>query len=97
MENNPLQRFQSAHDVACPLEALSETTLSAQTVAPTVERHKVRREQLAWLLAVAFFLTTLALVVFPYFQRAHEETKAASFLLYPPEKAAVSYGYIPHT
>jgi serine/threonine protein kinase/Tol biopolymer transport system component len=97
LEKNPLERFQSAHDLAFALEALSETTLSAQTVAPTVERHKIRRERLAWLLAVLFFLTTLALVVFPYFQRAQEETKAASFLLYPPEKATFSYGDLPHT
>ena len=96
LEKKPERRFQSAHDLAFALEALSsETTRAgASGVNPTKPVRRLGREHVAWLLACVFLFVSLVLAAL-YFRRAPTPASAASFLVYPPEKSVLATGDFP--
>ena len=90
LEKKPERRFQSAHDLAFALEALSGTTRTgASAVKPGPPARRLGREHVAWLLACVFLALSLVLAA-AYFRRAPEGASATSFLVHPPEKGVFS-------
>jgi len=97
LEKNPSKRFNSAHDLAFAIEALSGGTGTTAThkldrvVRATVEIK--RREMIAWaVVAVAAVVVGVLLLIL--YLRASEtsEPQAARFLIYPPEKTTFQGG-----
>jgi eukaryotic-like serine/threonine-protein kinase len=94
LEKNPEERFHSASDLAFAIEALSGSTpTSIQTEAmPALgARWMKRRELIAWIVASAAVLATLALGI-AYFESTRVDVRAVRSFILPPEKSAFNFG-----
>ncbi|HKA20618.1 MAG TPA: protein kinase [Blastocatellia bacterium] len=94
LEKNPEERFHSASDLAFAIKALSGTSpTSIQTeVMPALgPRWMKRRELIAWIVASAAVLATLALAI-AYLERTRVVVRAVRSFIPPPEKSTFNFG-----
>ena len=94
LEKNPEERFHSAIDLAFAIEALSATTpTSVQTAAmPALGPRSLKRHLLiAWIVASAALLATLALSL-AYLERTRVDVRAVRSFILPPEKSTFNFG-----
>ncbi len=91
LEKSPEQRFQSARDVAFPLESLSGLSSSRTMTAalPLQVARPKNRERLAWIVAGVLLLGLLAALPFAiaHLRRAPVDERVLRFSMLPPEKA----------
>jgi hypothetical protein len=94
LEKNPEERFHSAIDLAFAIEALSGTTptsVQTGTMPALGPRWMKRRELLAWIVASAAVLATLALAL-AYLERTRVDVRAVRSFILPPEKSTFNFG-----
>lgn len=92
LEKQPLERFQSASDLAFAIESLSGTQSSGATNAvesPVTSAHGVRRTfrtQLGWIVAGLFLLAALTFAIL-YFRRGPDQLHSVRFAVGIPDSA----------
>ena len=89
LEKKPGERFHSANDLAFALESLSGVSSSTSKALVPVRTRFIRRERVAWIVAVVLLLSTLTLLF--YFRRASTEAKVIRFSVTPPENGAFEF------
>ena len=86
LAKDPDERLQTAHDVMQELKWIAEAGSAAGVPAPLAARRK-RREWLAWAVATAFGLATVALTI-ASLRRPVADVRPTRFQISPPEKTS---------
>jgi len=87
LAKDPDDRWQSAHDLMNELKWIREGSSQAGTPAPVAARRK-HRERLSWILALVFFLLSLAFAAL-YFQRPAPQNTLMQLSVLPPENTSI--------
>jgi eukaryotic-like serine/threonine-protein kinase len=91
LEKNPDERFHSARDLAFALEALSASAVSSSetvTIAAPAARRFVRRELVAWSVAILLLLIAIPLAITGLRNRRASHGEVSRFYIYPPDQTS---------